>query len=56
MRFERVCHGYEFSGQRLGVLHVSPRSTQQAMLILEWGPTALYLNGGPEPDDASLAR
>jgi thioredoxin reductase len=39
------CHGFEFSGQRLGVLHVSPLSLQQAMLIAEWGPTTLYLNG-----------
>ena len=50
------CHGYELSGQRLGVLHVSPRSIHQAMLIAEWGPTTLYLNGGPEPDDTSLAE
>jgi thioredoxin reductase len=50
------CHGYEFSGQRLGVLHASPRSFHQAMLISEWGPTTLYLNGGPEPDDTSLAE
>ena len=50
------CHGYEFSGQRLGVLHVSPKSIHQAMLVSEWGPTTLYLNGGPEPDDASLAE
>jgi len=50
------CHGYEFSGQRLGVLQVSPRSTHQAMLISEWGPTTLYLNGGPAPDDALLAE
>ena len=50
------CHGYEFSGQRLGVLHASPKSFHQAMLISEWGPTTLYLNGGPEPDDASLAE
>lgn len=50
------CHGYEFSGQQLGVLYMSPRSTHQALLISEWGPTTLYLNGGPEPDDASLAE
>ncbi len=50
------CHGFEFSGQRLGVLHVSPRSLHQAMLIAEWGPTTLYLNGASEPDAASLAR
>jgi len=50
------CHGYEFSGQRLGVLHASPKSIHQAVLVSEWGPTTLYLNGGPEPDDASLAE
>jgi thioredoxin reductase len=50
------CHGYEFSGQRLGVLHLSPRSIHQAMLISEWGPTTLFLDGTPEPDDASLAE
>ena len=49
------CHGYEFSGQRLGVLSVSPMSLHQAMLIAEWGPTTLYLDGGPEPDPEALA-
>jgi len=50
------CHGYEFSGQRLGVLNVSPMSIHQAMLIAEWGPTTLYLNGVSMPDDAALAQ
>jgi thioredoxin reductase len=50
------CHGYEFSGQRLGVLHASPKSVHQAMLVSQWGPTTLYLDGGAEPDDASLAE
>ena len=50
------CHGFEFGGQRLGVLSVSPLSIHQAMLISEWGPTTLYLNGAPGPDDASLAQ
>ncbi|MFL5542964.1 MAG: NAD(P)/FAD-dependent oxidoreductase [Longimicrobiaceae bacterium] len=50
------CHGYEFSGQRLGVLSVSPMSLHQAMLIAEWGPTTLYLNGGSEPDEETLAK
>ncbi len=50
------CHGFEFSGQRMGVLNISPRSIQQAMLIAEWGPTTFYLNGASEPDDASLAQ
>ncbi|MEZ0472735.1 NAD(P)/FAD-dependent oxidoreductase [Luteimonas salinilitoris] len=50
------CHGFEFSGQRLGVLHVSPMSVHQALLIAEWGPTTLYLNGASEPDAESLAQ
>lgn len=53
------CHGYELSGQRLGVLYVAAKSFQQAMLIAEWGPTMLYLNGATEPDAAvrtELAR
>lgn len=49
------CHGYEFSGRQLGVLSVSPASIHQAMLIAEWGPTTLYLNGEPAPDAAALA-
>lgn len=39
------CHGYEFSGRRLGVLYAAPLSVHQALLIAEWGPTTLYLNG-----------
>ncbi|MDQ5822855.1 MAG: NAD(P)/FAD-dependent oxidoreductase [Chloroflexota bacterium] len=46
------CHGFELSGQRMGVLYISPRSIQQAMLIAEWGPTTLYLNGVSEPDES----
>jgi thioredoxin reductase len=47
------CHGYEFSGQRLGVLHTAPHSAHQAMLIAEWGPTTLFLNGKESPDEAT---
>jgi thioredoxin reductase len=50
------CHGFEFSGQRLGVLYLSPMSLHQAMLISEWGPTTLYLHGAAAPDEASLAE
>jgi thioredoxin reductase len=50
------CHGYEFSGQQLGVLNVSPMSLHQAMVIPDWGPTTFYLNGGNELDNASLAE
>ncbi|MBE0580835.1 hypothetical protein [Devosia sp.] len=31
------CHGYEVSGQRLGVLNVSTMSLQQALLVSDWG-------------------
>ena len=48
------CHGFEFSGQRLGVLYMSPKSIQQAALISEWGPTTLYLNGESAADPALL--
>ena len=50
------CHGFEFSGQRLGVLYVSPRSLHQAMLIAHWGPTTLYLNGASASDPTALAQ
>lgn len=39
------CHGFEFSDQRLGVLYLSPMSLQQVMLVSEWGPTTLFVNG-----------
>jgi thioredoxin reductase len=48
------CHGYEFSGKRLGVLNLSPMSAHQASLIPEWGPTTFFLDGGTiEPDIAA---
>jgi thioredoxin reductase len=50
------CHGYEFSGQRLGVLNISPMSVHQAMLIAEWGPTTFFLNGAVRPDDELVAE
>jgi thioredoxin reductase len=50
------CHAYEFGERRLGVLNVSPDSIHQALLIAEWGPTTLYMNGAPGPDDASRTQ
>ncbi|KMO29659.1 thioredoxin reductase [Methylobacterium variabile] len=48
------CHGFEFAGRPLGVLHAGPLSAHQAQLIAEWGPTTLFLNGsGPLDDDTS---
>ena len=49
------CHGYEFSGQNLGVLNLSPMSAHQAILISEWGPTTYFLNGAP-PVDQDLRK
>lgn len=50
------CHGFEYVGQRLGVLQVAPMSAHQAMLIADWGPTTLFLNGGDMPDQATRAK
>jgi thioredoxin reductase len=52
------CHGYEFSGKRLGVLNLSPMSVHQASLIPEWGPTTFFQNGDEIAPDAAaeLAR
>lgn len=50
------CHAYEISGGRFGVLHVSPLSVHQAMLIAEWGSTTLFLNGAAELDASALAE
>lgn len=50
------CHGYEFSDQELGVLRVSPASDHQALLISEWGPTTLFLNGGDPPDPTVMKQ
>jgi thioredoxin reductase len=45
------CHGYEFGGRRLGVLVEAPHPPEHAMLIAEWGPTTLFLNGNNTVDD-----
>ncbi|MFD1941809.1 NAD(P)/FAD-dependent oxidoreductase [Paradevosia shaoguanensis] len=50
------CHGYEFSGQKLGVLSLSPMSVHQAQLIPEWGPTTFFLNGQDAPDETIMAQ
>lgn len=50
------CHGYEFAERRLAVLATSPMSTHQALLVAEWGPTTLYLNGTSMPDASSCQQ
>ena len=39
------CHGFEFKDRPLGVLSSHALSVQQALLISDWGPTTLFLNG-----------
>ncbi|MBZ9938328.1 NAD(P)/FAD-dependent oxidoreductase [Mesorhizobium sp. BR1-1-16] len=50
------CHGFEFSGRRLGVLQSHPMAAHQALLVADWGPTTLFLNGGPVPDTETAAK
>jgi thioredoxin reductase len=50
------CHGFEYGGGRLGVLQTMPMSAHQALLIADWGPTTLYLNGGNMPEADMRAK
>ncbi|RJF81224.1 NAD(P)/FAD-dependent oxidoreductase [Azospirillum cavernae] len=50
------CHGFEYADGRLGVLQTTPMSAHQALLIADWGPTTLYLNGGAMPDTEAQAK
>ncbi|MFP5445301.1 MAG: FAD-dependent oxidoreductase, partial [Betaproteobacteria bacterium] len=50
------CHGYEFAGQRLGVLYHSAGSAMHAQLIADWGPTTLFLNGDTTLENAERER
>ncbi|MGI8510010.1 MAG: NAD(P)/FAD-dependent oxidoreductase [Gemmatimonadaceae bacterium] len=50
------CHGFEYGGGRMGVLQMMPTSAHQALLIADWGPTTLYLNGGDMPGADMLAK
>lgn len=50
------CHGYEFSGRQLGILLESPHPPEHAMLIAEWGPATLFLNGNNTIDDEARAK
>ncbi|VWC40684.1 thioredoxin reductase [Burkholderia aenigmatica] len=45
------CHGYEVSGQRLGVLATHPLSVHQAILIPDWGPTTWFTQGVAEANE-----
>lgn len=49
------CHGYELEQGAIGVLAVSELSMHHALLLPDWGPTTLFLNGAFEPNAEQLA-
>ena len=51
------CHGYEVAGQRLGVLAMSDRALQTAMLLPDWSEqVTLFTNGVLTLDPGQLAE
>lgn len=44
------CHGYELDRGDIGVLASSPLAMHQALILPDWGPTTLFLNGAFQPD------
>ncbi|MDH6230026.1 thioredoxin reductase [Mesorhizobium soli] len=50
------CHGYELDQGPIGVLAVSDMSMHHAMMLPDWGPTTLFLNGAFVPDAEQLAQ
>lgn len=44
------CHGYELGKGNIGVLASSPLAIHQALMLPDWGPTTLFLNGAFQPD------
>ncbi|WCM90422.1 NAD(P)/FAD-dependent oxidoreductase [Acidovorax sp. NCPPB 3576] len=49
------CHGYEVGGRPMGTLYAAPASVHHALLVSDWGPMTLFLNGHGAPDAESLA-
>jgi thioredoxin reductase len=49
------CHGYELGCGQIGVLAASPLAIHHALMLPDWGPTTLLLNGVFEPDADQLA-
>jgi thioredoxin reductase len=50
------CHGFEFKGGPLGVIMSHPLSVHQALLISDWGPTTLFLDGNALEDKRARAQ
>ncbi len=49
------CHGYELDEKPLGVLALGPLAVPQALMVSEWGPTTLFVNGSFAPDKQQCA-
>lgn len=43
------CHGYELEGGPVAVLACHSMSVHQALLVADWGPLTLILNGAEDP-------
>lgn len=50
------CHGYEVAGRPLGVLAGPAGADHRALMLPDWGPTTLFLQGAAEPDPAMQER
>ena len=50
------CHGYELGGGHAGVLASSELSLHHALMLPDWGPTTLLLNGAFVPDADQAAQ
>lgn len=50
------CHGYELNQGSIGVLTASPMAIHHALMLPDWGPTTLLLNGVFEPDADQRAQ
>jgi thioredoxin reductase len=50
------CHGFELEQQPVGVIATSVESMRQALLMPDWAPTTLFVNGEFRPDEAQLAH
>lgn len=49
------CHGYEVGGAAIGVIAASPLAHHHGLMLPDWGPTTLFLNGVYAPSEADLA-
>jgi thioredoxin reductase len=49
------CHGYELNQGPIGVLAAGEMAMHQALMLPDWGPTTLFLQGAFVPDAAQQA-